>query len=85
MIRVCVVHALPERQQVIELEVGEGTTLRQAVDLSGIRVEFPARFGVFGRVRDPDECVADGDRIEIYRALLIDPKQARRARAAQKN
>ena len=64
-----------------------GTTLRQAVEASGLARDFPEvtgkalDVGVFGRRRDPDAVVQPGDRVEIYRPLLADPKELRRARA----
>jgi putative ubiquitin-RnfH superfamily antitoxin RatB of RatAB toxin-antitoxin module len=82
-----VVYALPERQVLLELEVEEGTSARQAIERSGILRQFPqidlARdgIGVFGKVVPLDAPLRDGDRVEIYRPLLADPKQARRERA----
>jgi len=89
-IRVEVAHALPERQKIIALEVEEGCTVYEAAERSGIQQQFPgldlatSRMGVFGKVvAKPRETVlAEGDRVEIYRPLLIDPKQVRRQRAA---
>ncbi len=91
MIGVEVAYARPEKQKILRLEVEQGTTLRQAVELSGIVQEFPeinpddAKYGIFGKaVRDPATTeLRDGDRVEIYRPLLIDPKQARANRAAK--
>ena len=86
--RVQVVYALPERQRVIEIAVPAGVTLRQAVERSRIREEFPGldlalcRLGVHGVVRAPDTPVRAGDRIEIYRPLPDDPKALRRRRAS---
>jgi putative ubiquitin-RnfH superfamily antitoxin RatB of RatAB toxin-antitoxin module len=83
--------ALPERQLLLALTVPAGTTLLQAVARSRILEQFPALapatlcYGVFGkREKKPEERVLqDGDRVEIYRPLLIDPVEARRARAAR--
>lgn len=91
MIAIEVVYALPDRQRLIALSVEEGCTVLAAAQRSGIAGEFPeidwqqVRLGIFGRVveRPEQQCVRAGDRIEIYRPLLIDPKAARRARAAQ--
>lgn len=89
-IRVEVVCALPERQRVIALEVEEGCTVGEAVRRSGIAAEFPgldlaaAPLGIFGRVVPGDQRLADGDRVEIYRPLIADPKAVRRARATAK-
>jgi len=71
--------------------VNEGATVRAAVFVSGIGSEFPelnlaeCPLGIFGKVvADPDTRVIQaGDRIEIYRPLLADPKEVRRLRAAK--
>jgi uncharacterized protein len=82
-----VVYALPHRQVLLKLEVLEGTTVAGAIARSGILERFPGlslvpgRVGVFGRLMDPEAPVRDGDRIEIYRPLIADPKEARRKRA----
>ena len=91
MIAVEVVCALPERQLLLALEVPAGTTLQDAVVRSGILVRFPAldaaqlRFGIFGVIEKSPQTrvLAAGDRVEIYRPLLVDPMEARRARAAK--
>lgn len=83
-----VILALPEQAHVVPLQVTPGTTIRQAIEQSGLLrhcsgtgVDF-SRVGIHGRLRDPDTPVSDGDRVEIYRPLRIDPKEARRRRAA---
>ncbi|MGH8562223.1 MAG: RnfH family protein [Nevskiales bacterium] len=87
LLRVEVAYARPERQVLIPLEVPPGTTLIEAVRQSGILREFPelelagATLGVFGKVKAGTEILGDGDRVEIYRPLLADPKEARRRRA----
>lgn len=86
--------ALPERQLVVPLQVPQGTTALQAVALAGIAEAFPevridaARIGVYGRLLGtrglPSAAayrVGPGDRVEVYRPLLADPKAARRRRA----
>ena len=86
-LRIVVAYALREEQVLLELEITEGTTARQAVERSGILKRFPeidlerARLGIFGRVISPDTPLRGGDRLEIYRPLIADPKQARRTRA----
>ncbi len=80
--RITVVHALPQQQSVVVMEVEPGTTLRQAVERSGLWTPAaPPRVGVFGHPRALQETVGEGDRVEIYRELLKDPKTARRQRA----
>jgi len=86
-VRVEVAYALPDRQTLLAVEVGEGVTLDQAVRASGILERHPdidwpqATVGVFGQRCDRQRLLRPGDRVEIYRPLLIDPKQARRQRA----
>lgn len=88
-IRVEVAYARPERQLILAVEAPPGITVEQAIDRSGILDEFPEidldqqKVGVFGKATTPDAVLADGDRVEIYRALIADPKEARRKRAAQ--
>lgn len=86
-----VVYALPEKQRLLSLTVPYGTTMRQAVEMSGMEQYFPgvelgdAPLGIFGKaVPRPDERILeDGERVEIYRPLLADPKEARKQRAAR--
>ena len=86
-LRVEVAYALPERQLLIALEVEEGTTALQAIERSGILQQFPHTdprrdgIGIFGKQVAPDTPLRDGDRVEIYRPLIADPKAARRERA----
>lgn len=85
-IRVDVVYADAQRQFVRRAEIPAGASVEQAIRASGIREAVPAEFepasvGVFGRVVALDAPVRDGDRVELYRPLKIDPKQARRRRA----
>ena len=84
-----VAYALPERQSIIALVVEPGTTLEQAVVASGILAQYPeidlatAKTGIFGRLAKRDQPLRAGDRVEIYRPLIADPKEVRRQRAAQ--
>ena len=90
--RVEVAYALPRRQSIIALEVEAGCSALEAAQRSGIDREYPeidwqrAILGVFGKVLDAPAqyAVCEGDRIEIYRPLLIDPKVVRKQRAARK-
>jgi len=89
MIAVEVAYAEPEKQKIIALVVEPGTTMLQAVKLSGIMKEFPqidldtSKLGIFGQaIKKPNDYeLKEGDRIEIYRPLLADPKEVRRRRA----
>ncbi|POA28681.1 MULTISPECIES: RnfH family protein [unclassified Pseudomonas] len=91
VIDVEVVYAAVDRQMLLKVAVPVGTTLRAALAESGIVEQFPeldlatCPVGVFGKViADPEHHqVRPGDRIEIYRALLADPKEVRRLRAAK--
>ncbi|MBS0584450.1 MAG: RnfH family protein [Proteobacteria bacterium] len=85
-IQVEVVYAEPRRQIVRAAIVAADATVEEAITASGIRDELPAGFapasiGVFGHAVESDAPLRDGDRVELYRALVIDPKQARRRRA----
>jgi hypothetical protein len=86
-LRIEVVYALPAEQVLLALDVADGTTVGQAIERSGIAIRFPEimavppRVGVFGRRARLDALVRDGDRIEIYRPLIADPKELRRAKA----
>jgi putative ubiquitin-RnfH superfamily antitoxin RatB of RatAB toxin-antitoxin module len=92
MIRIEVAYALPDRQQIIALEVEENCTVLDAARRSGIDREFPeidwasALFGIFSHIveQPAQQLLRDGDRIEIYRPLLIDPKVVRQQRADNK-
>ena len=83
-----VAYARPDAQRLIELAVPAGTPLREVVRLSGVADIFteldPATcpVGVFGRTVDDDYLPGAGDRVEIYRPLIVEPREARRARAA---
>ena len=91
MLEIEVVYAAVDRQVLLAVKVPAGTSLRAAVQASGIAAQFPGLdlagcpLGVFGKVvADADvRAVQSGDRIEIYRALLADPKEVRRLRAAK--
>lgn len=80
-----VVYAEPHRQIVIALTVGWGATVADAIARSGITAQVPdalqRKLGVFSRKVTAATLLHDGDRVEIYRALLADPKEARRKRA----
>jgi putative ubiquitin-RnfH superfamily antitoxin RatB of RatAB toxin-antitoxin module len=83
-IEVEVVYALSQREQSIRLIVPEGATVREVLEQSGLLPQVRGKVGIFGKVVSPNKAVADGDRIEIYRPLPADPKEARRRRAARR-
>lgn len=85
--RVEIVHASATGVTQLAVDVPAGTTLRQAVALSGVLARHPeidagmlANAAVHGERRDADAPVAEGDRIELCRPLQVDPKEARRRR-----
>jgi len=88
LLTVEVAYARLEEQLIIRLDVPPGTTLRQAIEQSGILERFgeidlgDAKVGVFGKLRKLDETLRGGDRVEIYRPLIADPKEVRKKRAA---
>ena len=83
-IAVEVAFALPDRQVLAAVELAEGATVAEAIALSGLAEQFPAvdieslPVGIWGRVTARDRVLANGDRVEIYRPLQIDPREARR-------
>ena len=88
--RVEVVYALPAGEDAVTLELPPGSSALDAARASGIAARHPEidlanpKLGIHGRVVAGHTPVADGDRVEIYRALAIDPKEARRRRALKK-
>ena len=88
-INVEVAYALPEKQVIRAVNVDAGTTIGAAIVQSGIMMDFPdleledAKVGIFGKVAVMTTALSDGDRVEIYRPLIADPKEVRRKRAAE--
>jgi len=82
-----VAYALPERQTLLSLSVPVGSTVRQVIESSGILTSYPDisldinKVGIWSRTVKLDDLVKNGDRIEIYRPLIADPKDMRRRRA----
>jgi len=89
--RVEVVYADAARQHCVSVELGPGASIADAVAAAGDTTGFPAieagdiRVGIFGKLAAPETPLHEGDRVEIYRPLLVDPKQARRRRAQKKS
>jgi hypothetical protein len=87
MVNVEVVYAKPEQQVIVTLAMEEGATVEAAIKTSGLLELFPEiilselNAGIFGVACKLDQPVREGDRIEIYRPLVHDPKEARRQRA----
>ena len=89
MINIEVAYALDSKQALLELQVAEGTTALQAAQQSGITDKFDgidlenSKLGIFSKVVAPTQVLREGDRVEIYRPLIADPKEVRKARAAR--
>jgi uncharacterized protein len=90
LLAVEVVYGTPRRQACYALRVAQGATVVDAIRLSGVLEAFPEidlarqRVGIYGKVTRPTQLLRDGDRVEIYRPLSADPKEARRARTARR-
>ena len=88
-ITVEVAYARPDQQCIMSLSVDQGCSIETAIDRSGILERFPEidliqqTVGIFGQPRAFTDILQEGDRIEIYRSLFIEPKKARRKKAAQ--
>jgi len=89
MLNVEVVYALPNKQEIIARKLPAGTTVRQAIEASGLLLKYPEidlaknKLGVFAKLTKPDAVLRDQDRVEIYRPLIADPKEVRKQRAAE--
>lgn len=85
--RVEVVFALPERQVLLTVELSDGATVADALEASRIALQFPdenldaLQTGLWGQPVDRDRPVKDGDRVELFRPLEMDPREARRLKA----
>ena len=90
-INVEVAYATPKKQIIRAVNVDAGTTLGAAIVQSGIMMDFldleleleEAKVGIFGKAAAMTTVLSDGDRVEIYRPLIADPKEVRRKRAAE--
>lgn len=80
-LRVAVVHARPDGAEIVEVRLPDGATVRDALAATGLKGN---QVGIFGKRVAMDTRLADGDRVEIYRPLAMDPKEARRARALRR-
>lgn len=90
LIDVEVAYATPEQQVIIPLKMPEGSSVEQAINASGLLNRFTEiddtdlKAGIFGRCCRLDQMLKQNDRVEIYRPLIHDPKEARRQRAAKR-
>ena len=82
-----VAYASPQQSWLIQCNVEEGTTIQQVIEISGILERCPEidletnKVGIFSKIVALDVLIGAGDRVEIYRPLILEPKQARRLRA----
>ena len=89
MMHIEVVYAQPLKQEIVQLKLPSGTTLRQAIEASGLLQKYQEidlaknKLGVFAKLAKPDAVLCDQDRVEIYRPLIADPKEVRKQRAAE--
>ena len=87
--KISVSYAHPEKPAWVRLDVEEGCTLRAAIERSGILGRYEDidltrnKVGVFGKIKPLDTVLADGDRVEIYQPIVIDPKTAPRRKRAE--
>jgi putative ubiquitin-RnfH superfamily antitoxin RatB of RatAB toxin-antitoxin module len=88
-ITVEVVYGTADKQSLLELAVRPDCTVLEAIEQSAIADQFPDfildpdRVGIFGKIVPADQVLREGDRVEIYRPLLVDPMESRRQRAAK--
>ena len=84
-----VAYALPDKQSLISLEVEEGTTIKEAIEASGVLDTYDQidltrdKVGIFSKFATLDTVLREKDRVEIYRPLIADPKKVRKERAAE--
>jgi putative ubiquitin-RnfH superfamily antitoxin RatB of RatAB toxin-antitoxin module len=89
-LRIEVVYALPAGEDAVTLKLPSGATATDAVRASGMLARHPGidlgrqKIGIYGRVVKAGTLLSDGDRVEVYRALVLGPKEARRRRAVKK-
>lgn len=90
LISVEVAYALPDEQEIIQLKVKSEATIKAIILQSGILERFPeidldtSKVGIFSKLAKYTDTLHDGDRIEIYRSLIADPKEVRKQRALKK-
>ncbi|MFW5398018.1 MAG: hypothetical protein XXXNARYT_003746 [Candidatus Accumulibacter regalis] len=89
LLAIDVIYALPDKQQLVKLQLPAGSTVREAIDASGLLQKHPEidlarnKIGIFGKLSKADAVLRDQDRVEIYRPLIADPKEVRKQRAAE--
>ena len=87
MFTIEIIYAQLKNQELIRLELNDEVTIQKAIELSGVMNKYPEidltinKVGIFNQVKKLDTLVKDGDRVEIYRELIANPKDVRRKRA----
>lgn len=87
LINIEVAYALPTKQRIVDVAIHENATVEEAINASNITEQFPeidlksTKVGIWSRVVKLRDTLIDGDRIEIYRPLIADPKEIRKRRA----
>lgn len=87
--KVEVIYSLPEKTELVALDLPEGTTVLQAIEASGLLEKYPEidvkknKFGIYAKLAKADAVLRERDRVEIYRPLIADPKEVRKQRAAE--
>jgi putative ubiquitin-RnfH superfamily antitoxin RatB of RatAB toxin-antitoxin module len=89
LISIEVCYPLPQKQELVSLQLPLGSTLLQALEASGLLQKYPEidlkknKFGIFAKLSKAESVLRDKDRVEIYRPLIADPKEVRKQRAAE--
>ncbi|MBS0512958.1 MAG: RnfH family protein [Proteobacteria bacterium] len=89
--KISIAYAVPGRQVLQAVDVPEGTTIRGAIEASGILEQLPGfsfeqqKVGIFGKVKPLDTVLAAGDRVELYHPVTIDPKAIPKKKPAAKD
>lgn len=84
-----VVYPLSHKQEIIQIKLPQGATVRQAIEASGLLQKYPEidlaknKIGIFAKLTKAEVRLRDQDRVEIYRPLIADPKEVRKQRAAE--
>ena len=87
MCTVELIYALLDKQTINTIKVKEGSSINDVIDQSGILIEYPEidlsinKVGIYNQIKKLDELVKNGDRVEIYRPLIANPKEERLKRA----
>lgn len=89
MLDIEVCYALPNKQELVRVQLPEGAALQQALEASGLLAKYPEidlkknKFGIWNKLSKVDSLLRNKDRVEIYRPLIADPKEVRKQRAAE--